>query len=94
MTTVGYGDINSKMAQEFTFTLFWLAFGTVFYGLLIGQMTQIYEQQDMVSIELSNKLNMFSFFSSKIGLPETTNTRVEKYLNNNQNPKILRFKEY
>jgi hypothetical protein len=28
---------------------------------------------------------MFAFFSSKIGLPETTNTRVEKYLNNERN---------
>lgn len=48
ITTVGFGDMGIGLNSEYLFAIIWMLVGNVYYGLGVGQVTNLLAQRDVV----------------------------------------------
>ena len=59
LTTVGYGDFGAYNAYEILITILWMAFGVIFYSMVVGTLTSVITEEGNDTLSLAGKINAF-----------------------------------
>lgn len=70
MTTVGFGDIVAKNITEFSLSFLWMAIGTIYYALLVGQVTSYLNESAGQKLIIKNKHHALYTYNKKNKLPD------------------------
>ena len=85
LTTVGYGDIVPLTNEEKVFTILIMAFGIVFYSILIGKINSMLNSLDNRQVIVKSKLSYLNEFSQAISLSEDLQAKVKNHIFLNAN---------
>lgn len=85
LTTVGYGDIVPYTNEEKIFTILVMAFGIIFYSVLIGKISSMLSSLENKKNFIESKLTYFNDFSQAVSLNDELQSKVKKHILLNAN---------
>ena len=94
MTTVGYGDITAKTANEKIYNIFNMGFGVVIYSFAIGSMSSIVENMDEKNKDVQKKLNMLEHIKKNFKIDYKVYYKVKRIIKFELNKEQEEKKEF
>lgn len=79
-STVGYGDISAGTNSERLLSIIWMAFSTVFLGVIIGSLSTFFSKLDTFDKTLLNKLSIIDEFSEDARLSKNLKLKLRTAL--------------
>lgn len=70
LTTVGYGDVQTRSAYERMAAIIWMIIGVGFYSFTIGNLASIFNGIDIKAANLQQKFTILSEFAKRTKLSE------------------------
>ena len=94
MTTVGYGDITAKTANEKIYNIFNMGFGVVIYSFAIGSMSSIVQNMDEKNKDVQKKLNMLEHIKKNFKIDYKVYYKVKRIIKFELNKEQEEKKEF
>ena len=98
LTTVGYGDISARTAQEQVYSMLMMLLGVSWYAYIVSSMSTIMASFDRQNKAIKEKMHSVNAFIQDAKLPATTAKLIRRYydfaLTANKNKSLLNSNVY